>query len=53
MVGDSISDMQFGRNLWIKTIFISNNQTKINENKNLIDETFHNLLDFAKSIKTY
>ena len=50
MVGDSISDMQFGKRLGMKTIFISENIKKCRENHTLIDLAFPNLWDFAQSL---
>lgn len=49
MVGDSISDMKFGKKLGMKTVFISDNQNVISENANLIDQRFTNLLAYAQT----
>ncbi len=50
IVGDSLSDMQFGRNAGIKTILISHLvQTDLQALK-LADEQFGSLFDFAKQI---
>lgn len=48
MVGDSISDMQFGRNCGMKTIFISNNQAPPDKHLSLIDAIYPTLADFAQ-----
>lgn len=51
MVGDTVSDMEFGRNIGAKTILInyfSEEQRKINPK--LIDYTFKSLYDFALSL---
>jgi D-glycero-D-manno-heptose 1,7-bisphosphate phosphatase len=47
MVGDSISDMHFGRNCGMKTIFISNNEPPLDKHRHLIDAIYNNLADFA------
>ncbi|MCF8368604.1 MAG: HAD family hydrolase [Bacteroidales bacterium] len=41
MVGDSISDMQFGKNAGMYTVFITNNK--------VVDESFLELIDFTYS----
>ena len=51
MVGDSISDMQFGRNAEMKTVFISKDEDLILENSELIDFVSPDLLSFAKEIR--
>jgi D-glycero-D-manno-heptose 1,7-bisphosphate phosphatase len=51
MIGDSISDMQFGRNTGMHTIFISENDQMIAENKDIIDFTFSDLKSVAESIQ--
>lgn len=48
MVGDSISDMEFGRNAGMKTVYISN-ETKTEER---IDFNFKSLIYFAHSLTT-
>jgi histidinol-phosphate phosphatase family protein len=45
MVGDSLSDMQFGRNACMKTVFISAEGTK----DPAIDFNFTSLIEFAKA----
>jgi histidinol-phosphate phosphatase family protein len=47
MVGDSISDMKFGKKLGMKTVFISNDKAKIAENAKLIDLNFNSLSEYA------
>jgi D-glycero-D-manno-heptose 1,7-bisphosphate phosphatase len=51
MVGDTISDMQFGKNAHMKTIFIGSDENIIHLNKNSIDFQFNSLLSFAKNIE--
>ena len=50
MVGDSISDMGFGRNAGMKTIFISSDKEYCEENSELIDFVFKDLKGFAKAL---
>ena len=51
MIGDSVSDMVFGKKLGMKTVFISNNSTKAILHPELIDFISPSLLDFAMLIK--
>ncbi|NIG54328.1 HAD-IIIA family hydrolase [Chitinophaga sp. Cy-1792] len=51
IVGNSMSDMQFGRNLGMKTIFIASTHPEITLPHPLIDERFDTLLDYARSIQ--
>ena len=46
MVGDSISDMGFGKNLWMKTVFVGN-MSEHEEIDCLLN--FNSLIDFYKS----
>ena len=46
IVGDSISDMEFGRNAGMKTVFISNES--INDER--IDFNFKSLLEFSEAL---
>ncbi len=48
MVGDSVSDMMFGKALKMKTIFINHDKKIISEHHNIIDYAFHSLKDFAQ-----
>ena len=48
MVGDTESDMLFGKNAGMKTVLIGNSNKIIN--KNLVDIEFNSLFDFAESI---
>ncbi len=50
MVGDSISDMQFGRNAGMFTVFISTNEVYVEENKEWIDFVYPNLKAFADEL---
>ncbi len=46
IVGDSISDMEFGRNAGMKTVFISDE----NRNDERIDFNFKSLLEFSEAL---
>ncbi len=48
MVGDSLSDMEFGKTAGMKTIFIS--QKKSNEKNNLIDRTCNSLQEMTEQL---
>lgn len=50
MVGDSISDMRFGRNLDMKTVFITNNSPFPHPHAHLIDAHFPSLETFADAL---
>lgn len=51
MVGDSQSDMLFGRNLGMETIFIRNENKSSDLDMDMIDLQFPSLIDFAKSMR--
>ena len=48
MVGDTASDMTFGRNAGMKTILVGSQNEVIK--KDLVDYNFRSLFDFAKSV---
>ncbi len=50
IVGDSLSDMEFGRKLGMRTVFISTDQDLVRQNHQLIDYWFSGLKDFADSL---
>jgi len=50
MVGDSLSDMRFGKRLGMQTVYISSNLNEIRSNPGLIDQAFPDLYTFAKSL---
>jgi histidinol-phosphate phosphatase family protein len=50
MVGDSLSDMRFGKRLGMLTVFISTDLKEIRFNAGLIDQAFPDLCAFAKSL---
>jgi histidinol-phosphate phosphatase family protein len=47
MAGDSMTDMQFGKNAGMFTVFISNDKSLIKDNMDLIDFVFPDLESFA------
>jgi histidinol-phosphate phosphatase family protein len=49
MVGDSISDMKFGKKLGMKTVFISNDKSLTASHFKLIDQNFNSLFEYAKT----
>ena len=49
IIGDSISDMEFGRNLGMKTVFCANKSGK----SSFIDLHITSLLQFAQLLETY
>lgn len=49
MVGNNLSDMQFGKTMGMKTIFLSTTQAPINLPHKLIDEQYDSLQSFAKT----
>jgi histidinol-phosphate phosphatase family protein len=50
MVGDSLSDMLFGKRLKMITVFISSDQKAIAKSGHLIDFAFPDLVSFSKSL---
>jgi len=50
MVGNKISDMNFGRNAGIKTVFVATTNPETDFPHNAIDLRFEDLLAFAKSL---
>jgi histidinol-phosphate phosphatase family protein len=52
MVGDSISDMRFGKRLGMLTVFISDDLNLIRNNAGLIDQAFPDLCTFSESLFT-
>ncbi len=51
MVGDSISDMEFGKRLGMKTVFISDDLSKTSLHYKIIDYRFHTLADFIEALQ--
>jgi len=50
MVGNTISDMEFGRNLGVNTIFLPTTRPEVSLTDKRIDASYHSLLDFAKAL---
>ena len=50
MAGDTLSDMQFGKNAGMITVLISTDNELIKNNPDMIDFAFHDLLSFTHSI---
>ncbi len=53
MVGDTLSDMKFGKNLKMITVFISSDRKQVAQNHFLIDYAFESLLDFKVFLKNH
>jgi D-glycero-D-manno-heptose 1,7-bisphosphate phosphatase len=51
IVGNTISDMQFGRNLGAKTIFLPTTRPEVNIHDERIDAVYGSLLAFATDLK--
>jgi histidinol-phosphate phosphatase family protein len=51
MVGNKLSDMGFGRNAGIKTVYLDTTNPEVEQNHPLIDYRYNNLIDFAKSLQ--
>jgi D-glycero-D-manno-heptose 1,7-bisphosphate phosphatase len=51
MIGNTISDMQFGRNLGVQTIFLPTTRPEVDLNDERIDAVYNSLIDFAKALK--
>jgi histidinol-phosphate phosphatase family protein len=50
MVGNTLSDMQFGRNLGVHTVFLSTNRPDVDTNDERIDAVYPSLIAFALDI---
>jgi len=51
MVGNTISDMQFGRNLGVKTIFLPTTRPEVDLKDERIDAVYDSLIALANNIK--
>ena len=51
MVGNTASDMQFGRNLGIKTIFLPTTRPEVDLADSRIDAVYDSLLSFANALR--
>ena len=50
MVGNSLSDMSFGRNLGVYTVFLSTTNKDVNADDDRIDITYDSLVSFARAL---
>lgn len=50
MVGNTLGDMGFGRNLGIKTVFLPTTRPEVDTNDERIDATYPTLIDFARAL---
>jgi len=50
MVGNTLGDMEFGRNLGIKTIFLPTTRPEVDVNDSRIDAVYDSLLAFAQAL---
>ena len=51
MIGNTISDMQFGRNLGVQTIFLPTTRPEVDINDYRIDAVYYSLIAFATALK--
>ena len=51
MIGNTLSDMQFGRNMGLKTIFLPTTRPEVDLDDERIDTVYDSLLSFAKAIR--
>jgi histidinol phosphatase-like enzyme len=52
MAGNTLSDMQFGRNLGVQTIFLPTTRPEVDLNDERIDGVFNSLIDFANALQS-
>ncbi len=50
MVGNTLSDMQFGRNLGVKTIFLPTTRPEVDIHDERIDAVYGSLFAFATDL---
>ena len=50
MIGNTLSDMQFGKNLGISTVFLPTTRPEVNLNDETIDAVFPSLIAFANNL---
>ena len=51
MVGNTLSDMKFGRNLGVQTIFLPTTRLQVDLKDERIDAVYNSLSDFANALK--
>ncbi len=50
MIGNTLSDMQFGRNIGIKTIFLPTTRPEVDLHDERIDAVYDSLISFARAL---
>ena len=50
MVGNTLGDMEFGKNLGLKTVFLPTTRPEVDLNDERIDAVYNSLLDFALAL---
>ncbi len=50
MIGNTISDMEFGRNLGVKTVFLPTTRPEVDLKDHRIDAVYPSLIDFANAL---
>ena len=53
MVGNTLSDMQFGRNLGVQTIFLPTTRPEVDVKDERIDAVYESLISFATDLKKH
>lgn len=53
MVGNTLSDMQFGRNLGVKTVFLPTTRPEVDVKDERIDAVYESLISFANDLKKH
>jgi len=51
MVGNNLSDMQFGRSMGMRTIFLHTTQPRFNDPHHLVDEQYSSLDSWARTLE--
>ena len=51
MIGNTLSDMEFGRRLGVKTILLPSDRREINQEDDRIDAIYESLISFAKTLE--
>ena len=51
MIGNTLSDMEFGRRLGVKTILLPSDSREINQEDDRIDAVYESLISFAKTLE--
>jgi len=52
MIGNTLSDMQFGRNLGVQTIFLPTTRPEVDLNDERIDAVYDSLIAFANDLQS-